>query len=197
MDCLPLNQHRDIEGMLTNLEKVKVLICFDNYGIIGQTYYQAEQRFLDMLNKDFVIDKQRSKDFLIVTQSLLMGLDGEKEQIASPCFVNKHSIIFIGTFDETTSTTSENINTIKAYPWREKNIVPVKMVLAGKYRIVGQIHGDPKALPVHYIESQNEFLPMTNAKVISPLVPSEISFNFAAVNRNHISLFQLSQLTTT
>ena len=51
MDCLPLNKHSDIEKMLANLENVRVMICFDNYSIIGQTCYQAEQRFLDMLNK--------------------------------------------------------------------------------------------------------------------------------------------------
>ena len=192
MDYLPLNKHSDIEKMLTNLENVRVMICFDNFSIIGQTYYQAEQRFLDMLNKDFVIDKQRVRDFLIVTKALLVNPGGESEQIPSPCFVSKDSIIFIGTFDETRSTTSENINTIKAYPWREKNVMSVKMVFAGKYRLVGQIHGDPMVLPVRYIESQNKFLPMTNVKVISSLEPSEISFDFAAVNRNHVSLFQLS-----
>ena len=192
MDFLPLNKHSDIEEMLTNLENVRVMICFDNYSIIGQTYYQAEQRFLDMLNKDFVIDKQRIRDFLIVTKALLVNPGGEKEQIPSPCFVSKDSIIFIGTFDETRSTTSENINTVKAYPWREKNVISAKMVFAGKYRLVGQIHGDPMVLPVRYIESQNKFLPMTNVKVISSLEPSEISFDFVAVNRNHVSLFQLS-----
>ena len=192
MNYLPLNQHSDIEKMLTNLENVRVMICFDNYSIIGQTYYQAEQRFLDMLNKDFVINKQRVRDFLIVTKALLITPGGEKEQITSPCFVSKDSIIFIGTFDETRSTTSENINTVKAYPWREKNVMSAKMVLAGKYKLVGQIHGDPSVLPVRYIESQNKFLPMTNVKVISSLEPSEISFDFVAVNRNHVSLFQLS-----
>ena len=192
MDYLPLNQNSDIERMLTNLENVRVMICFDNYSIIGQTYYQAEQRFLDMLNKDFVIDKQRIRDFLIVTQALLINPGGEKEQIPSPCFVSKDSIIFIGTFDETRSTTSENINAVKAYPWREKNIMSVRMVFAGKYRIVGQIHGDPRVLPVCYVESQNKFLPMTNVRVISSLEPSEISFDFVAINRNHVSLFQLS-----
>ncbi len=191
MDCLPLNQDSDIEKMLANLEKVRVMICFSNYSIIGQTYYQAEQRFLDMLNKDLVINKQRITDFLIVAQALLINPGGEKEQITSPCFVSKDSIIFIGTFDETRSTTSENINTVKAYPWREKNVMSARMVFAGKYRLIGQIHGDPGVLPVRSFESQKKFLPMTNVRVISQ-EPSEISFDFVAVNRNHISLFQVS-----
>ena len=192
MDSLPLNKQSDIEKMLTNLENVRVMICFDNYSIIGQTYYQAEQRFLDMLNKDFVIGKQRIRDSLIITKALLINPGGEKEQIPSPCFVNKDSIIFIGAFDETRSSTSENINTVKAYPWREKDEISVKMVFAGKYRLDGQIHSDPRVLPVHYIESQKRFLPMTSARVISTLEPSEITFNFVAVNRNRVSLFQLS-----
>ncbi|MFC1961870.1 hypothetical protein ACFLWN_02350 [Chloroflexota bacterium] len=192
MDYLPLNQHSDIEKMLMNLEKVRVMVCFDNYSIIGQTYYQAERRFLDMLNKDFVMNKKRVTEFLIVTQALLVNQAGEKEQIASPCFVRKDSIVFIGTFDETRSTTSENINTYKAYPWREKNAMSAKMVFAGIYRLVGQIHSDPLVLPVHSIESKNKFMPMTNVRVISSLEPREISFDFVAVNKNHVSLFQLS-----
>ncbi|MFC1902133.1 hypothetical protein ACFLX3_04325 [Chloroflexota bacterium] len=192
MDYLSLKQHSDIEQMLTNLENVRVMICFDNYSLIGQAYYQTEQRFLDMLNKDLVIDKQRIRDCLIVTQALLTIPDGEKEQIPGPFFVSKDSIIFIGTFDETRSTTSETINAVKTYPWIEKNVMPAKMVFAGKYRLVGQIHGDPKVLPARYIESQNKFLPMTNTKVISPIESREISFDFLAVNKNRISLFQVS-----
>ena len=186
-----LNQYGDIEKMLAGLEKVRVMVCCNNYSIIGQTYYPSEHRFLDMLNKDLVIDKQCTTKFLIITQVLLINPDGEKEQIPSACFVSKDSIIFIGTFDETRSTTSENINTVKAYPWRKKNIIAAKIVFAGKYRLTGQIHNDPWSLPVRSVESQNKFLPMTNVRVISSLELREIHFDFIAVNKNHISLLQV------
>ena len=190
MDRVHLNQHNEIDKMLTELEKARVMICFDNYSIIGQTYYSSEQRFLDMLNKDLILGKQRTENFVIVTEAFLTSPDGEKEQIPSPCFVSKDSIIFIGTFDETRSTTTQSINSVKAYPWREKDVISVKMVFAGKYRLIGQMHSDPSMLPVRVVESRNNFLPMTNVRVICSLEPREIFFDFVAVNKNHVSLFQ-------
>ena len=106
MDSVNLNQNSDIEKLLTGLEKAKVMICFDNQSMIGQAHYSSQQRFLDMLNKDLFLGKQRIKNFVVVTQALLINSDGEKEQIQNPCFINKDSIIFIGTFDETRATTS-------------------------------------------------------------------------------------------
>jgi len=190
MDSVHLNQHDDIENMLAGLEKVRVMICFDNYSIIGQTYYSSEQRFLDMLNKDLVLGKQRTKNFVIVTEALLIHPDGEKEQIPGPCFVSKDSMIFIGTYDETRSTTSESINSAKAYPWRGKNVTSANVVFAGKYRLIGQIYHDPWMLPVCSVESQSKFLPMTSVRVIYSPEPREIFFDFLAVNKNYISLFQ-------
>ena len=87
MDYLPLNQRSDIEKALTELEKVRVMICLDDYSIIGQMYYQADKRFLDVLNKDLLMDKQRIADFLVVTQGLIISPDGEKEQMTTPCFL--------------------------------------------------------------------------------------------------------------
>lgn len=192
MDILPFSQRDGIEAELTNLESVRVMICFNHSSIIGQTYYQAEQRFLDVLNKDFIMEKQRIKNFLIINQALIIKPGGEKEQIPGLCFINKNSIIFIGTFDETRSTTSENINNkVKAYPWREKDAISVKMDLAGRYRLSGQIYGDPTVLPVHYIESKNQFLPMTSVSVSSSLEPKEITFDFVAINKDYISLLEL------
>ena len=192
MDFLPSNQHSDIEKMLVNLEKVKVMICFENFSILGQTYYQAEQRFLDVLNEGLVINEQRVTEFLIVSHALLTRLGGEKEQMTGPCFVNKDSILFVGTFGETRFTTSKNINTTKVYPWIEKNVMLLKLSFVDKYKLIGEIHGVPGVLPMHYIKSQKKFLPMTNVKVTSLMEPSEISFDFVAVNRNRVSFFQVS-----
>ncbi|MFC1870109.1 hypothetical protein ACFLYE_02425 [Chloroflexota bacterium] len=190
MDCVHSNRQDDIEKMLAGLEKVRVMIGCNHFNIIGQTYYSSEQRFIDMLNKDSVIEKQCITKSLIVTQALLTTSGGEKEQIPGPCFVSKDSIIFIGTFDETRATTSEEINSVKAYPWTGKYIIPTKILCAGKYRLIGQIHSDPCVLPILPIESRDKFLPMTNVSVISLPELREISFDFVAINKNHISLFQ-------
>lgn len=190
MEIMQLNPQADIKRMLTELEKVRVMVCFENLEIIGQTYYPPEQRFLDMLNNDIVLGKQRIRDFIIVTDALLVNPDGEKEQIPNPCYISKNSIILIGTFDETRSTTSESINSVRAYPWRKKTILPARMMFAGKYRLVGHMHSDPGALPTSTIESRNRFLPMTNVEVTSPLEQREIFFDFLAVNNKHVSLFQ-------
>lgn len=190
MNNAPFDQQNDIEKILTKLERVRVMICFGNNSIIGQIQYSSEQRFLDMLNKDLVLGEQRIKNFVVVTQALLINPDGEKEQIPNPCFVSKDSIVFIGTFDETTSTTSENINSFKAYPWREKDVISVTVTLAGKYRLTGQIHNNPGLLPIRSVESKDNFLPMTNVSVISSPEPPEIFFKFAAINKNYISIFQ-------
>lgn len=192
MESLNVNQNNDIEKLLGGLEKVRVMICCDNHSIIGQTHYSSERRFLDMLNKDFFLGKQRITNFVIVTQALLMNPDGEKEQIESPCFVNKDSIIFIGTFDETKSTTSQKINLVNTYPWTEKSTISANMVFAGKYRLTGQIHSEPWALPIRSIESRDRFMPMTDVRVISEPELREINFDFVAVNKSHLSLFQIS-----
>ena len=134
MDGIYLDQNGDIESLLNDLEKVSVMVGFDRHSIIGNTYYRAEQRFLDMLNKNIVIKSQPVAEFIVITQGLLISPGGEKERVAGPCFINKDSIIFIGAFDETRSTTSQQVDKVKGYPWTEKNPTSVEIYCDDKYR---------------------------------------------------------------
>ena len=193
MSSTETEQMTAIDRVLQGLDKVRVMICSNNYSIIGQVYYSREERFLDTLNKGLIIQKQRTKNILILDQALLVKPDGQKEKIPGLCFVSKESIVFIGTFDKTRASTSESINAVRAYPWRKKDKVSVKMVFAGKYRLVGHIHNDPWVLPVSSFESADDFLPMTDTTVISSLEPEEIHFDFVAINKKQIFLIQVSQ----
>ena len=192
MDQINTSHKIDMKKMINELEQVRVMICSNNCIIIGQLYYSPKQRFLDMLNKGFDLEQYHFNQFIIVDQPLLINSDGERERTPGTCFINKDSVVFIGTFEKTRSTTSETINSVKLYPWRKKDVLQVNMVLVGQHKLVGQMHNDPRILPLYSIESHDNFLPMTDVKVYSSLEPHEISFDFVAVNKNKAFMIQIS-----
>ena len=187
-------KQRDFIKILNNLEKVRVMIFLYDCVIIGQVLCFSNSRFLDMLNEGLILDEYRIKDFLIVKQPLLINLDGKKKKMSGPWFIKKDSVSFIGTFDETKSTTSEVVNSHRFYPWREKNRMLVTIVLNGQHNLVGEFHNDPWSLPILAIDSYKIFIPMTNVIVSSSLMPQEINFDFIAVNKNQTHLIKISPL---
>ena len=120
MTYLDTQKEVAIRSALSRFEKVRVMLHSNDNLFFGQLYYSDKVRFLDTLNRGLDFKTTPIKSYLIMDEVIMVHHDNEKEQIEGTCFFAKDSVDFIGTFDETKSTSSEIIDTVRLYPWRKK-----------------------------------------------------------------------------
>jgi len=162
-----------------------VLVCTGELVFRGNMRCDFSQRLIDALNEGIRTEtRSRVRDFLSLSNVTAINLKGDKTTV--PCLhISKNNIIFVA---QAKSITPDK--PLTTYPFSQKLPVTVMAYAAGaatiQFRINGCIYIDTWGQITDTLETEERFLPLTQAK-IDPAMPGKRSrFDFVALNKERI-----------
>ena len=162
-----------------------VLVCTGELVFSGSLRCDFSQRLIDALNEGVKAEtRSRIRDFLPLSDVTVSDLKGGTT-IVPRLHISKNNIIFVA--QSTSSTPGKPLST---YPFRQKLPVTVTAYAAGAatapYRIKGCIYIDTWGQITDTLETEERFMPLTQAE-IDPAMPGNRShFDFVALNKERI-----------
>jgi hypothetical protein len=162
-----------------------VLVCTGELVFSGSVRCDFSQRLIDALNEGVRTEtRSRVRDFLLLSDVTIAGLKGGTATVPR-LHISKNNIIFVA--QGMSVTPGKPLTT---YPFREKLPVTIMAYAAGAaatpYRINGCIYIDTWGQITDTLETQDRFLPLTQAE-IDPAMPGNRShFDFVALNKERI-----------
>jgi len=162
-----------------------VLVCTGELVFSGGVRCDFSQRLIDALNEGIRAEtRSRIRDFLSLSDVTVTNLKGGKTA-APRLHISKNNIIFVA---QARSLTPDK--PLTTYPFSQKLPVTIMAYAAGAaaapYRINGCIYIDTWGQITDTLETEERFLPLTQAK-IDPAMPGNRShFDFVALNKERI-----------
>jgi hypothetical protein len=170
----------------TRLRPVEVVVCTTTGIFAGRTYRLDRQRLLDALNQGLAPKGSPiGRDFMPLTQVEVWSPDGSKASLAST-FVGKTNILFVGEKNKGQGSLPTDGGDQRGPRWREKKPAGTE-VHVSSYIIVGNMHTETWQELLETLDSNERFLPLTNARISPELAIGDSEFDFVAINKAQIS----------
>ena len=176
----------DTESVNSELyRQFDVLVCTGELVFSGSLRCDFSQRLIDALNEGVKAEtRSRIRDFLPLSDVTVSDLKGGTTTV-SRLHISKNNIIFVA---QSTSTTPGK--PLSTYPFRQKLPVTITAYAAGAaatpYRMQGCIYIDTWGQITDTLETEERFMPLTQAE-INPAMPGNRSkFDFVALNKERI-----------
>ena len=162
-----------------------VLVCTGELVFSGSLRCDFSQRLIDALNEGVKAEtRSRIRDFLPLSDVTITDLKGGTTTVPR-LHISKNNIIFVA--QAMSITPGKPLTT---YPFREKLPVTIMAYAAGAaatpYRMNGCIYIDTWGQITDTLETEDRFMPLTQAE-IDPAMPGNRShFDFVALNKERI-----------
>ena len=171
------------------ISKTKVTICSPTHIFNGYIHHNKQQRLLDAVNKGIIVTGQSrlSKNFVQITEVAIYSNDGRMLDKQAECFVGKGEILFIIEKQEDQQSATIDKPKPKMNLFRDKKAIHSTIEI-GSYTIVGNMYTEAWLGLLHVLESDDSFLPITDAEIMPRPVTVDTSASFVAVNKAHITL---------
>ncbi len=162
-----------------------VLVCTGELVFSGKMRCDFSQRLIDALNEGIRTEtRSHLRDFLTLSDVTVGDLKGGKTTV-SHLHISKNNIIFVA---QVRSATPDK--PLTTYPFSQKLPVTVMAYAAGaatiQFKINGCIYIDTWGHITDTLETEERFIPLTQAK-IEPAMPGKRSrFDFIALNKERI-----------
>ena len=162
-----------------------VLVCTEALVFSGSVRCDFSQRLIDALNEGVRAEtRPRIRDFLSLSDVTVSDIKGVITK-APGLHISKNNIIFVAQ-----AKSAMPGKPLTTYPFRQKLPVTVTAYAAGAaemtYRIKGCIYIDTWGQITDTLETEERFMPLTQAE-IEPAMPGDRShFDFIALNKERI-----------
>jgi hypothetical protein len=162
-----------------------VLVCTGELIFSGCVQCDFSQRLIDALNEGVRAEtRSRIRDFLSLTNVTITDLKGDTTSVAR-LHISKNNIIFVAQASSMTPG-----KPLSSYPFKQKLPVTIAAYTAGTasspYMMSGCIYIDTWGQITDTLETEERFLPLTQAE-ITPAMPGNRSyFDFVALNKERI-----------
>jgi hypothetical protein len=168
----------------TSLVKVPVVVCALSGTFVGTTYHIVDQRLLDALNGGFVAKALRmGKDFMPLTGVEAYALTGKRTTL--PCiYIRKYNIFFVGEKRGESKVAVDGKR--RAHLLRRKMQAGTEVHMP-PYVLHGNVHVDIWEELLDTIDRDQRFMPLTDVGIHPALPGSASSFDFVAVNKDHVA----------
>jgi hypothetical protein len=162
-----------------------VLVCTGELLFGGRLSCNFSQRLIDALNEGVSEEpRSRTRDFLSLADVTITDLKGGTKA-APRLHISKNSIVFVAQ----ASCVSPG-KPLTGYPFRQKLSATVMAYASGAaakpYRINGCIYIDTWGQITDTLETEERFLPLTQAEIDPPLPGNLSHFDFVALNKERI-----------
>jgi len=162
-----------------------VLVCTGELVFSGRVRCDFSQRLIDALNEGVKAEtRSRIRDFLPLSDVTITDLKGGTTA-APRLHISKNNIIFVA--QDRSITPGKPLT---SYPFKQKLPVTIMAYAAGAaatpYRMNGCIYIDTWGQITDTLETEERFIPLTQAE-IDPAMPGNRShFDFVALNKERI-----------
>jgi hypothetical protein len=162
-----------------------VLVCTGELVFSGSVRCDFSQRLIDALNEGVSEEtRSRIRDFLPLSDVTITDLKGGTTTVPR-LHISKNNIVFVA--QARSITTSKPLTT---YPFKQKLPMTIMAYAAGTaatpYRMSGCIYIDTWGQITDTLETEERFLPLTQAE-IDPALPGNLShFDFVALNKERV-----------
>ena len=166
------------------LKQTNVVVCTSSCTFVGTAHLMPQHRLLDDLNTSFVANLHRlAEEYMPLTEVRILYLSGEND-VAISSHVRKSSILFVA--ERSVSQLERNVTKeAKTRPMRPKRPLSVRIYMP-PYSIEGKMHVGLWQELAQILDSDNRFVPMTDAVVSPALLSGESAFPFVAINKDQI-----------
>lgn len=162
-----------------------IVVYTDENVFYGYIRHAISERFLDVLNQGSVLDKPEStNDFLRLTEVKFYSQDGRKEDVAANCLISRDNSLVVA---ESKITCGE-LPPSKPFRYtlfQRKTPVWVNIQIE-HLNVVGQVYINQNEPSILSLETDQIFIPVTNATLSSRLDSSQSDFDFMAVNKRRV-----------
>ena len=176
----------DPESVSSDLyRQFDVLVCTGDLVFSGSVRCDFSQRLIDALNEGVRAEtRSRIRDFLSLSDVTVTDLKGGITTVPR-LHISKNNIIFVAQASSMTPG-----KPLSSYPFRQKSPVTITAYAAGAaatpYRMSGCIYIDTWGQITDTLETEERFMPLTQAE-INPAMPGDRShFDFVALNKERI-----------
>jgi len=162
-----------------------VLVCTGEMVFSGKMRCDFSQRLIDALNEGIRTEtRSRLRDFLTLSEVTVKNPKGGKAAVPL-LHISKNNIIFVA---QARSVAPEK--PLTTYPFSQKLPVTVMAYAAGaatiQFRINGCIYIDSWGHITDTLETEERFIPLTQAKIAPAMPGNRSSFDFIALNKERI-----------
>jgi hypothetical protein len=176
----------DAESVSSELyRQFDVLVCTGELVFSGSVRCDFSQRLIDALNEGVKAEtRSRIRDFLPLSDVTISDLKSGTTTVPR-LHISKNNIVFVA---QTMSMTPGK--PLTTYPFREKLPVTIIAYAAGAaatpYRIKGCIYIDTWGQITDTLETEDRFMPLTQAEIDPPMPGNRSHFDFVALNKERI-----------
>ncbi len=181
---LPPRLNDALEGN-AKLKQVRVMVCTETCAFNGFAYRGENQRLLDTLNQNVMASSMAlGREFLLLAEVEVSFQNGVKKSTRE-AIIRKSSILFVGEQEESQSAVSESNNRQLNYRLKPKTPLPAEIHLP-LYILKGQIYGEAWQQMLDVVDKADKFIALTDVQIVHTTDNTELTFDFAAVNRDKI-----------
>jgi len=187
-DSIPKVEIAD-EGQTRPLQ---VWLYANDHIIEGTINCLPHQRFIDYLNSVYIFKTRAAAKFILVNNANITLPDGANRTMKSLC-LNRDSILFGGAMSSEATVARFIKDGQRTYPVVKKITVTANLYVATKlythaYLISGQMHFAKSRSIIDILNSDQQFLPLTEVEISPPLFADQIPdmLDFVAVNKDII-----------
>ena len=152
----------------------------------GYINLHDEERLSDFLNDRFAKRSDGSNGFIKITDAAMTLPDNSKERLPEAT-INKSAIQLVAIQEEDQARGLGGKEGMKSYPFIDKTPMLVRMHLQ-EFSIIGNMHFVVGQTPLDLLEEKQMFIPLTQAKMLTPDMTSWWKTPFVAVNREKITI---------
>ncbi len=168
----------------TSLVKVPVVVCAAFGTFVGNTYHIEDQRLLDALNGGFVAKALRmGKDFMPLTEVEAYSPIGKRA--THPCiYIRKSNILFVA---EKRDEPKGAVNGKRRAHLQRRKMQTRTEIHMPPYVVQGNVHIDVWEELLDTIDRDQRFMPLTEVRIHPALAGGASTFDFVAVNKDHVA----------
>ena len=162
-------------------QRIEVTVFTANAQFDGYILCQPNKRLLDVLNSGFNLDNVLSHDFLEIRDVNIFDHQSKNSiRHLDIGYARRSNIIFVGERKCVDSCRME-----LPYSMREKKPIPAEVEMP-HIVLKGAMHAEIWQDLPGALNRNDQFLPLTDVELNSPLADGVNKFDFVAVNRDHI-----------
>lgn len=167
-----------------------VMVCTGELVFTGILKCGFEQRLIDALNEGVRLNpKAKIVDFIVLQDAVMTG-PGDLKKKFPRIYITKHNIIFVAQV-----ISKKQGKSIIGYPFKPKTSTEVTIFAsqlfvtqtnAQPYELKGEIYIDTWGQIVDTLETELQFIPLTNVKIEQSPPYIGRGFDFVAINKQRI-----------
>jgi hypothetical protein len=165
-----------------DIQRISVVVYTNSAIINGSISCRNSQRLLDTMNKGTVCPKGKNinSDFIQIVDLDIIKPGASLKHLET-VFIQKKNILFIGERTDTNCSLQTS-----AHSFRKKK--PIHTIIGlGEQIFTGHVHVEMWEELRNAINTNDQFLPMTDIELNLPLPNCCKQLAFAAINREHIT----------